>query len=79
MENFIVFFGKRQDEIQSAYAGDSIVVAAKLNANTSDTLCDSSRVVSFEEIEFPKPCFSMTVKAKSQGDESKFQPVFSVA
>ena len=63
-------FGKRQDEIQSAYAGD-IVVAAKLNANTSDTLCDSSRVVSFEEIEFPKPCFSMTVKAKSQGDESK--------
>ena len=63
-------FGKCQDEIQSACAGD-IVVAAKLNANTSDTLCDASRVVSFEGIEFPKPCFSMTVKAKSQGDESK--------
>ena len=62
--------GKKQDEIAFATAGD-IVVATKISANTSDTLCDSSRVVAFEEIIFPKPCYSMAVKAKAQGDESK--------
>ena len=62
--------GKKQEEVSVAEAGD-IVVAAKLMAQTSDTLCDAARVVSIEEIVFPKPCYSMAVKAKSQGDEGK--------
>lgn len=63
-------FGKKQEETAFAIAGD-IVAASKLSANTMDTLCDPSRPVKFEKIEFPKPCFSMAVKAKSQGDETK--------
>lgn len=63
-------FGKRQDEVQFAGTGD-IVAVGKLMANTNDTLCDSRRVVSLEEIVFPKPCYSLAVTAKSQGDESK--------
>lgn len=62
--------GKKQDEVPFANAGD-IVVATKLAAATSETLCDASRVIAFEEIIFPKPCYSMAVKAKAQGDESK--------
>lgn len=62
--------GKKQEETAVAVAGD-IVVATKLTANTSDTLCAASRVVTFGAIEFPKPCYSMAVKAKAQGDESK--------
>ncbi len=62
--------GKKQIEVACAEAGD-IVVATKISANTSDTLCDSSRVVAFEKLEYPRPCFSMAVKAKAQGDESK--------
>lgn len=62
--------GKKQIEVSSANAGD-IAVTTKINANTSETLCDSSRIVSFAEIEFPKPCYSMSARAKTQGDESK--------
>lgn len=62
--------GKKQTEVQSAQAGD-IVVASKINANTSDTLCTTAKLIEFGKIEFPKPCYSMTVKAKSQGDEAK--------
>ncbi|MBQ8781481.1 MAG: elongation factor G [Oscillospiraceae bacterium] len=62
--------GKKQTEVSEAEAGD-IVVAVKINAGTSDTLCDASRKVSVPEIEFPKPCYRMAVSAKSQGDESK--------
>lgn len=62
--------GKKQTEVPYATAGD-VVVATKMNVNTNDTICDSARVVSFEKLVFPRPCYSLCVKAKSQGDESK--------
>lgn len=62
--------GKKQIEVTQAGCGD-IVVATKMNVNTNDTICDPARVVKFEAIKFPKPCYKMAVKAKSQGDESK--------
>ncbi|MDE7289013.1 MAG: elongation factor G, partial [Oscillospiraceae bacterium] len=62
--------GKKQTEVTEAYAGD-IVVAVKIGAATSDTICDAVRKVSFPAIEFPKPCYRMAVSAKAQGDESK--------
>ncbi len=62
--------GKKQIEITEASAGD-IAVAVKISANTSDSLCDPSRIIKIPPIEFPKPCFGMAVRAKSQNDESK--------
>ena len=62
--------GKKQTEVTEAYAGD-IVVAVKIGAATSDTICDAGRKVKFSAIEFPKPCYRMAVSAKAQGDESK--------
>ena len=62
--------GKKQSDAASASAGD-IVVASKITANTGDTLTDSSRIVEFAPMEFPRPCYSMAVKPKSQGDEAK--------
>ncbi|MDE5834613.1 MAG: GTP-binding protein, partial [Ruminococcus sp.] len=62
--------GKKQTEVTTAYAGD-IVVASKISANTGDTLCDSAKIVKFDAMDFPNPCYSMAVKAKAQGDESK--------
>ena len=62
--------GKKQTEVPAAFAGD-IVVASKISANTGDSLSDNSRVVEFGGMEFPRPCYSMAVKAKVQGDEAK--------
>ena len=62
--------GKKQTEVSSASAGE-IVVASKITASTGATLCDASNVVKFPEMEFPRPCYSMAVKAKAQGDEAK--------
>lgn len=62
--------GKKQIDLGEAVCGD-IVVATKMNVNTNDTICDSSRVVKFPAVKFPRPCYSLAVKAKSQGDESK--------
>lgn len=68
--------GKKQTEVSEANCGD-IVVATKMNVNTNDTICDASRVVSFEAIKFPKPCYRMAVKAAKQGDESKISSAIS--
>lgn len=62
--------GKKQIEVPFATAGD-IVVATKMSVNTNDTICDAARVISFDKLVFPKPCYSVAVKAKTQGDESK--------
>ena len=72
----IALCGKKQEDIPCITAGD-IGVASKINANTSDTLCAPSQVVSFERIDFPKPCYPMSVKAKAQGDESKISSAIS--
>lgn len=62
--------GKKQEEMIEAYAGD-IIALTKLDANTGDTLCDSSKSVELEKIEFPNPCYFKAVKAKAKGDEGK--------
>ncbi len=62
--------GKKQTEVSCAFAGD-IVVASKISANTGDTLSSASRIIEFQQMEFPNPCYSMAVKAKAQGDEAK--------
>lgn len=66
----ITLMGKKQIDVSEAVCGD-IAVATKMNINTNDTICDASRVVSFEPMKFPKPSYRMAVKAKTQGDESK--------
>ena len=68
--------GRKQPEVAEAVAGD-IVVATKMNVNTNDTICDSSRVVKFEAVTYPNPCYKMAVKAKAQGDESKISNAIS--
>lgn len=72
----VALCGKKQEEITCAYAGD-IVVVSKMGVNTNDTICSASRVVSFEKIEFPSPCYPRAVKAKAQGDESKISNAIS--
>lgn len=62
--------GKKQTEVKEASAGE-IVVAVKISAATGDTLCAAERVVAAEMPKFPNACYSMAVRARNQGDESK--------
>ena len=60
--------GKKQEDTDKVSAGD-ICAISKLSANTGDTLCDPNRKITLARPEFPKPCYSMAVKAKGKGDE----------
>lgn len=61
--------GKKQIEISEIVAGD-IGVAIKIDATTSDTICEPIREITFPRLEFPNPCYSKAVTTK-QGDEAK--------
>ena len=67
--------GKKQTEVTSAGAGD-ICAAVKIGAATNDTICEG-KAVSLDKIVFPRPCYKMAVKPKSQGDESKISAAFA--
>ncbi|MCL2053414.1 MAG: elongation factor G [Oscillospiraceae bacterium] len=62
--------GKKQLDVTAASAGD-IVVAVKIDANTSDSICQAGKTKIFKPVKFPRPCYGMAVAAKAQGDESK--------
>lgn len=62
-------FGKKQIEVSEVFAGD-ICVATKIDAITSDTICEPIREIAFPLLKFPNPCYSKSVTTK-QGDEAK--------
>ena len=66
-----VMRGKKQESVDTMYAGD-IGAFAKLNyTTTNNTLCDPSAVVKFDAIEFPKPVISFAVSSADKGSEDK--------
>lgn len=61
--------GKKQIEVSEIVAGD-IGVAIKIDAVTSDTICEPIREIVFPKLDFPNPCYSKAVNTR-QGDEAK--------
>ncbi len=66
-----VMQGKKQITIEKLTAGDIGALAKLQHTDTGNTLCDESNSVVFPDIVFPKPCISLAVSAKKQGDEEK--------
>ena len=60
-----------REDIQEAYAGDIIAVAGLKGTTTGDTLCDVSKPVILERMEFPDPVIEIAVEPKSKADQEK--------
>ncbi len=67
----IYVIGKKQEDTAYITAGDIGAVAKLTATQTGDTLCDPKKVVSFDPINFPRPCLSMAIKPQAKGDEAK--------
>ena len=62
--------GKKLEDASYIGAGD-IGAAAKLSANTGDTLCSPVRKVILDGVDYPQPSLSMAVAPKTKGEEDK--------
>jgi elongation factor G len=66
-----VLRGKKQIEVKEIIAGDIGALTKLGNVNTGDTLCDPSRKVVLEGVNYPQPAISLAIVPKEKGDEEK--------
>ncbi|MEU5876369.1 elongation factor G [Spirillospora sp. NPDC047279] len=60
-------------ELDSAGAGDIVVVMGLKQTTTGETLCDDRRPVVLESMDFPAPVIEVAIEAKSQSDEERLR------
>jgi len=60
-----------REDIKIAYAGDIVAICGLKNTTTGDTLCDPSKPVVLERMEFPEPVIEVAVEPKSKADQEK--------
>lgn len=65
----LIMRGKKQEDVKAIEAGD-IGAVTKMSVLTGDTLC-SGLQVTLARAEFPKACYSMSLKPRNKGEESK--------
>ncbi|MBI5144979.1 MAG: elongation factor G [Candidatus Omnitrophica bacterium] len=63
--------GKEQRAVESASCGDIVAIAKLKETLTSDSLCDEKQATLFDQIIFPEPAISASVKPKSRQDEER--------
>jgi len=60
-----------REEVDEIGAGDIGAVLGFKEANTGQTICDESRPVALEEINFPAPVIEISVAPRSRADQDK--------
>jgi elongation factor G len=61
----------KREDIDEVYAGDIAAAVGLKNVSTGDTICDPSKPVLLESIEFPMPVISVSVEPKTKADQDK--------
>ncbi|MGL4495628.1 MAG: elongation factor G [Beijerinckiaceae bacterium] len=67
----LLMHANNREEISEAYAGDIIALVGLKDSRTGDTLCDPSKPVILEKMEFPEPVIEMKVEPKTKADQEK--------
>ena len=62
---------KKDEQLQSAQAGDIVGVIGLRDSITGDTLCDTREPILLASIEFPETVISMAIEAESTEDRKK--------
>ncbi len=60
-----------REDIKEAYAGDIVAIAGLKDTTTGDTLCDASKAVILERMEFPDPVIEIAIEPKTKHDQEK--------
>ncbi|MDR1951885.1 MAG: elongation factor G [Elusimicrobiota bacterium] len=60
-----------REEIKSVNAGDIAAAVGLKNTSTGDTLCDESKPILLESMDFPEPVIDVAIEPKSKADEEK--------
>jgi len=67
----LLMHSNNREEISEAFAGDIVAFVGMKDTTTGDTLCDASKPVILERMEFPEPVIEIAVEPKSKADQEK--------
>ncbi len=61
----------KREDIEEVQAGDIAAVVGLRLTTTGDTLCDESKPILLEKMDFPEPVISIAIEPKTQADQDK--------
>lgn len=67
----VLMHANKRQEIDEVCAGDIAAAVGLKSTSTGDTLCDESRPIILEKIEFSEPVINEAIEPKSKGDQEK--------
>ncbi|HUT51119.1 MAG TPA: elongation factor G [Alphaproteobacteria bacterium] len=67
----LLMHANSREDTKEARAGDIIAFCGLKTVTTGDTLCDPSKPVILERMEFPEPVIEIAVEAKTKADQDK--------
>ena len=67
----LLMHSNNREEITEAFAGDIVAFVGMKDTTTGDTLCDASKPVVLERMEFPEPVIEIAVEPKTKADQEK--------
>ncbi len=73
----LLMHANSREDIKEARAGEIVAIAGLKNTTTGDTLCDPSRPVALERMEFPDPVIEVAVEPKTKQDQEKMAQALS--
>jgi elongation factor G len=63
--------GKQLDKISEANAGDIIACVKLKETQTGDTLCDKTKAIIYDPVQYPEAAIAFAIEPKSRQDEEK--------
>jgi elongation factor G len=67
----LLMHANSREDIKEAMAGDIVALCGLKLTTTGDTLCDPSKPVILEKIEFPAPVIEIAIEPKTKADQEK--------
>ena len=67
----LLMHANSREEIKEAHAGDIVALVGLKDTTTGDTLCDQSKPIILERMEFPDPVIEVAVEPKTKSDQEK--------
>jgi elongation factor G len=66
-----------KEDISEAFAGDIVALVGLKDTTTGDTLCDPTKPVILERMEFPEPVIEIAIEPNSKADQEKMGTALS--
>ena len=60
-----------REEIKEAFAGDIVALQGLKDTRTGETLCDPTKPVLLEKMDFPEPVINLKIEPKTKADQEK--------